>query len=91
MYPPSPSSFEKDVHDPSGVTGPSGGVGKEVTRMLYEKNGKVHIAARNDTKASVAIADSKRSGPHSTGSLVFQHLETANLSTITKSAEGGFE
>jgi hypothetical protein len=82
MYPPSPSSFEKDVHDPSEVTGPSAGVGEEVTRMLYEKNGKVHIAA---------IAEGKRSSPNLTDSLVLQHLETANLSTTTKSAEGGFE
>lgn len=69
------------------MTGASGGVGKEVARMLYEKNAKVYVAARSQQKSDAAMAEIKKVCPSSTGSLVFQHLDLADLSTIKHSAE----
>ncbi|KAF1828199.1 NAD(P)-binding protein [Decorospora gaudefroyi] len=91
MYPPSPPFTEKHLPDLGGkvyvVTGASGGVGKEVARILYSKNAKVFIAARNEKKATAAIADIQATCPKSKGSLVFQHLDLADLATIKGSAE----
>ena len=69
------------------VTGSNTGVGKEVAQILYSKNAKVYIAARSDDKAYQAIADVKQAWPHSQGSLIFQHLDLSNLSTIKTSVE----
>lgn len=69
------------------VTGSNTGVGKEVANILYSKNAKVYMAARSEDKASKAMGDIKKAWPKSTGSLVFQRLDLADLSTIKASAE----
>ena len=69
------------------VTGSNTGVGKEVAQLLYSKNARVYIAARSEDKANQAIADIKKARPHSGGSLVFQHLDLSDLSTIKTSAQ----
>lgn len=55
--------------------------------MLYAKNAKVYIAARSEDKANRAIADIKQARPQSKGSLIFQHLDLSDLSTIKTSVE----
>jgi retinol dehydrogenase-12 len=63
LFPPKPTLTEQDVPDLQGkiyiVTGSSGGIGKEVTRLLYAKNAKVYMAARSQSKAQQAIKDIK--------------------------------
>lgn len=68
------------------VTGANTGVGKDLARMLYSKNGKVYIAARSEEKALQAIEDIKASAPDSTGKLVFLRLDLADLTAIKASA-----
>ena len=69
------------------VTGSNTGVGKQVAQILYSKNAKVYIAARSEDKANRAIADIKKSWPQSKGSLIFQHLDLSDLSTIKTSVQ----
>lgn len=68
------------------VTGSNSGVGKEVARILYSKHAKVYVAARSESKAQQAIASIQKAHPSSTGSLVYLHLDLADLSTIKASA-----
>ncbi|KAL1872946.1 short-chain alcohol dehydrogenase [Diaporthe australafricana] len=90
-FPPKPTFTEKDVPDLSGkvylVTGANTGLGKELSRMLYSKNGKVYVTARTEEKASQAIKDIQAAAPESTGSLVPLILDLTDLSTIKASAE----
>lgn len=59
--PPAPTFTEKEYPDQTGrvflVTGGCTGVGYHVSRYLVEKNAKVWIVARNQTKIEKAIAD----------------------------------
>ncbi|KAJ4360754.1 short-chain alcohol dehydrogenase [Didymosphaeria variabile] len=50
--------------------------------MLYSANGKVYIAARSEDKATKAIADIQAANLSSKGSLIFLHLDLADLATI---------
>jgi retinol dehydrogenase-12 len=90
MRPPTPEFTEKDLPNLKGkvyiVTGANTGVGKEVARMLYSKNGKVYVFARSEDKAIKAIEDIKKSAPTSTGALFFLPLDLGDLSTIKASA-----
>lgn len=90
MFPPRPGFTEKDISDLSGkvyiVTGSNIGVGKEVAQILYSKTAKVYVATRSKERANQAIADIKQTWPQSTGSLICQHLDLADLSTIKASA-----
>ncbi|KAG6362319.1 hypothetical protein INS49_010549 [Diaporthe citri] len=90
-FPPKPTFTEKEVPDLSGkvhvVTGANTGVGKELSRMLYSKNGKVYITARTEVKASQAIKDIRAAVPNSSGALAPLVLDLADLSTIKASAE----
>lgn len=91
MYPPKPAFTEKNVPDLGGkvyiVTGSNTGVGKEVAQILYSKNAKVYMAARSENKAKSAIADIQKAWPQSKGSLIFLHLDFADLSTIKPAVE----
>lgn len=70
------------------MTGSNTGVGKEVAQILYSKNATVYVAARSEDKANISITDIKKAWPQSKGTLRFQHLDLADLSTIKESAEG---
>ncbi|KAL1600516.1 short-chain alcohol dehydrogenase [Paraconiothyrium brasiliense] len=50
--------------------------------MLYSANAKVYIAARSETKAAKAIAEIQDANQSSKGSLIFLHLDLADLTTI---------
>ncbi|KXX74202.1 Retinol dehydrogenase 12 [Madurella mycetomatis] len=90
-FPPKPQFTEKDLPDLKGkvyiVSGANTGIGKELSRILYSKNAKVYIGARNEEKAKRAIDDIKHAEPKSTGTLVFLHLNLADLTSIKASAE----
>ncbi|KAI1325341.1 putative estradiol 17 beta-dehydrogenase [Xylariaceae sp. FL0255] len=91
FFPPKPSFTEKNVPDLSGkvclVTGANTGIGKETAYTLYAKHAKVYIAARSETKAREAIRHIKQLVPDSTGSLVFLHLDLADLANVKTAAE----
>jgi retinol dehydrogenase-12 len=90
-FPPQPAYTEKDVPDLENyvfvVTGASAGVGKELTRMLYSKNAKVYMMARSKDKTTKAIDDITQAVPSSRGSLIFIHLDLADLSTIKSTVD----
>lgn len=59
-------------------------MGLELARILYSKNAKVYIAAREEGSA---IASIKQAEPASKGELVFLHLDLADLNSVKASAE----
>jgi NAD(P)-dependent dehydrogenase (short-subunit alcohol dehydrogenase family) len=69
------------------VTGGSGGIGKELVTILYQRNAKVYLAARSATKANAAIEEVHRIHHHSTGQILHLHLDLNDLTTIKKSAD----
>lgn len=64
------------------MTGANTGVGKELAQILYSRNARVFIAARNEEKALNAISSIKSKHPNSKGALDFLRLDLADLSTI---------
>ncbi|KAK4544627.1 hypothetical protein LTR36_004199 [Oleoguttula mirabilis] len=88
---PAPTLTEKNLPDQSGrvfiVTGGYAGVGKELCKILYQKNGTVYVAGRSPDKADAAIDEFKRAFPSSDGKLEFLKLDLADLPTIKASAE----
>ena len=69
------------------VTGASGGLGYELTKILYQHDAKVYLAARSQSKTADVIQKIKEAHPNSKGDLVFLRLELDDLTTIKKSAE----
>lgn len=67
------------------VTGANTGLGKELSRMLYSRNGKVYMTSRSIDKANAAIQDIKRAVPNSEGTMVPMVLDLTDLSTIKTS------
>ncbi|KAF4980423.1 hypothetical protein FDECE_17884 [Fusarium decemcellulare] len=90
IRPPAPTFTEKDISDLSGkvylITGSNSGIGKELAAILYSKNAKVYIAARNESKASEAIESIRQQHPSSSGDLLFLHLELDDLTQIPQAA-----
>lgn len=68
-------------------TGGYAGVGLELSRILYQRNGTVYIAGRSEAKGAAAISSIKSKCPSSDGRLEFLHLDLADLATIKASAE----
>ncbi|KAI1139305.1 NAD(P)-binding protein [Hypoxylon sp. FL0543] len=91
LFPPRPKFTDKNVPDQNGkvfiVTGGASGVGFEVSRILYEKNATVYIAARTASKIQNAIEDIKKLYPGSRGRLEALVLDLANLETIKPAVE----
>jgi NAD(P)-dependent dehydrogenase (short-subunit alcohol dehydrogenase family) len=69
------------------VTGASGGIGKQLATILYQHNAKVYIAARSQAKAQDAAAEIRHVNPHSTGELVYLHLDLGDLASIRSSVD----
>ncbi|KAJ3505912.1 hypothetical protein NM208_g16140 [Fusarium decemcellulare] len=99
LRPTEPEFTEKDLPNLAGkpttsfigqiyiVTGGNSGIGKELARMLYSRNGTIYVGARSEEKAKRAIDDIRRAEPSSTGALVFLHLDLADLRSIKNSVE----
>lgn len=66
------------------MTGSTSGMGLELARILYSKNAKVYIAAREEGNAITSI---KKSEPASKGELIFLQLDLADLNSVKASAE----
>lgn len=90
-FPPTPSFTETSLPDLHGrvyiVTGGSGGLGKELTSLLYSRNATVYLAARSKAKTLDAIHWVQEQSPKSTGKLHFLHLDLNDLTTIKASAQ----
>jgi NAD(P)-dependent dehydrogenase (short-subunit alcohol dehydrogenase family) len=69
------------------VTGASAGLGKLLTRILYQHNAKVYLAARSENKTAIVIEEIEAAFPESKGELIFLKLQLDDLSTIKASAE----
>ncbi|KAL2827963.1 hypothetical protein BDW59DRAFT_53312 [Aspergillus cavernicola] len=86
-----PPLTEANLADQAGkvfiVTGATSGYGLLLSTILYQRNGKVYLAARNTAKIQEVIADLKQRFPNSTGALDSISLDLSDLSTIKKSAE----
>lgn len=69
------------------MTGATSGIGRQLVEILYQRNGKVYLAARSESKASAAIEAIKARFPTSTGELVFLHIDLGDLTTIKPAAQ----
>ncbi|KAK7215909.1 hypothetical protein V2G26_003912 [Clonostachys chloroleuca] len=89
--PPKPKFTEDNVPDLSGnvylITGATGGVGLELAKILYKKNGRVYILGRSPAIAQDKIDAIKReySKSEPTGDLIFLYADLSDLSTIKPS------
>lgn len=86
FFPPKPVFTESSLPDLTGrvyiITGASAGIGKELARLLYSRNGTVYVAARSAEKANAAIAWIKETHPSSQGTVRFLKLDLGDLTTI---------
>ncbi|KAI6085582.1 retinol dehydrogenase 12 [Hypoxylon rubiginosum] len=91
VFPPPAKLTGENLPDQSGkvfiVTGATSGLGKELANQLYAKNAKVYVAARSSAKATSTINGIVAANPHSSGTLVYLHLDLDDLSGIKKSAD----
>ncbi|KAK3071629.1 short-chain alcohol dehydrogenase, partial [Teratosphaeriaceae sp. CCFEE 6253] len=69
------------------MTGGYAGVGYELSKIIYQRNGTIYIAGRSPGKAEKAIQAIRAAHPNSTGKLEFLHLDLGDLRGIKKSAE----
>lgn len=88
---PTPALTEKNLPNQSGrvhiVTGGYAGCGKELSKLLYQKNATVYVAGRSQDKGEAAIEEIKKAFPSSDGKLEFLKLDLADLPSIKGSAE----
>ncbi|KAK0701926.1 hypothetical protein B0T26DRAFT_735257 [Lasiosphaeria miniovina] len=86
FFPPTPAFSEADVPAQDTkvfiVTGGSSGIGLELCKILYRKNGRIYIAGRSEVKVRQAIQAIQDATPASAGSLEFLRLDLADLSSI---------
>ncbi|KAH7176740.1 short-chain dehydrogenase [Dactylonectria macrodidyma] len=91
IFPVKPVLTEKNLPSQAGkvflVTGASGGIGKELTEILYQSNAKVWLAARSEAKTRLVMDEIKKNHPESSGQLHFLKLQLDDLTTIKASAE----
>lgn len=91
IFPPKPTLTERNLPDQSGktfiVTGASSGVGEQLAYILYKHNAKIYIAARSEEKSRQAIERVKTRVPHSSGQMIYLHLDLNDLTTIKRSAD----
>ncbi|TKA30162.1 hypothetical protein B0A50_02881 [Salinomyces thailandicus] len=88
---PPPPLTEQNLPDQTGrvhiVTGGYAGCGKELSKLLYQKNATVYVAGRSQDKGEAAIQEIKKAFPSSDGKLEFLQLDLADLASIKGSAE----
>ena len=90
-FPPAATFTETSISDLTGkvciVTGASSGVGKELARLLYSRNGTIYVGARSSDKAQAAIQWMQEQHPNSKGTLHHLYLDLNDLEGIKPSAE----
>ncbi|KAI1273995.1 hypothetical protein F5Y07DRAFT_226709 [Xylaria sp. FL0933] len=89
FFPPKPNFSE--IPSQNGrvfiVTGGASGIGYELSKILYQRGGRVYIAGRSDIKAEAAIKEIIAATPAgtTTGKLEFLQLELDDLASIKAS------
>ncbi|KAK5175562.1 short-chain alcohol dehydrogenase [Saxophila tyrrhenica] len=88
---PTPSLTEKNLPNQAGrvfiITGGYAGCGKELSKIVYSKNGTVYLAGRSKDKADKAIEEIKQAHPSSDGRLEFLQVDLADLASIKPSVD----
>ncbi|KAK3056547.1 short-chain alcohol dehydrogenase [Extremus antarcticus] len=83
---PRPTLTEENLPDQIGrvfiVTGGYAGCGKELSRILYQRNGTVYIAGRSKAKAGKAVQEIRSACPDSKGRVEVMLLDLSDLTTI---------
>ncbi|KAF2104428.1 NAD(P)-binding protein [Rhizodiscina lignyota] len=69
------------------VTGGYSGIGKELVKILYQKDATVYIFGRNEQNAIQAIEEVKGLFPASEGRLEFINIDLSDLRTVKPAAE----
>jgi NAD(P)-dependent dehydrogenase (short-subunit alcohol dehydrogenase family) len=69
------------------VTGSNTGVGLQLVHILFQQNGNIYMATRNEEKSLKAIEEMKRLYPDSNGQIHYLHLDLADLRSVKKAAE----
>lgn len=69
------------------MAGASGGISSALAETPNLHNAKVYIAACSDDKVAKAISEIKSRAPESIGSLIFQHLDLDDLTTVKSTPE----
>jgi NADP-dependent 3-hydroxy acid dehydrogenase YdfG len=91
LFPPAPTFTEKNLPSLSAkviiVTGAAGGVGYELSKMLYAKGATVYIAARSEKRATDGISKITAETPNSSGTLMPMVIDLADLTTIKPAVE----
>ncbi|KAI0134295.1 short-chain dehydrogenase [Xylariales sp. AK1849] len=86
LFPPRPIFTEAKLPDQAGkvfiVTGGAAGVGIEVAKALYGKNGTVYIATRSSEKMERAVEHIRKTRPDSKGRLQPLVVDFADLTSI---------
>ncbi|EAQ87164.1 hypothetical protein CHGG_03783 [Chaetomium globosum CBS 148.51] len=96
FFPPKPTFTEANVPPQDGkvfiVTGGASGIGLELSKMLYQKGGRVYIAGRSEEDAQRAIQTIQAAvpSPSASAALIFLHLDLSDLTTI-KTAVAAFQ
>ena len=88
---PKPGLTEENLPNQAGkvfiVTGGYAGCGKELSKILYSKNGTVYVAGRSKEKADAAIDEIKQAYPSSDGRVEFLKVDLADLASVKASAD----
>ena len=85
VFPPT-KIIPADNHQVFVITGANSGVGFELAKLLYQKNGTVYIAARSESKIKTAIESIRQGFPTSTGRLASVVVDLSDLRTIGPAA-----
>ena len=92
-FPQNAPLTEKNCPDQSNprrvhlVTGGYGGVGYELSLILYRAGATVWIAGRSESKGNDALSSIKAAAPDSKGSLHFLKVDLSDLPTIAPAAK----
>ncbi|EPE10004.1 short-chain dehydrogenase [Ophiostoma piceae UAMH 11346] len=91
VFPSAPKFTEANLPDLAGkvyiITGANAGVGKELARILFEKNASVYMACRSEAKCQAAIDEIKKSAKSETGRLEYIHIDLGDLASVKPAAE----
>lgn len=69
------------------ITGATSGVGIELAKILYQKNGTIYIAARSESKIKAAVQSIREEVPSDAGRLEHLLIDLADLRTVKPAAE----
>lgn len=91
FFPPKPTFTEANLPSQKGkvflVTGGYGGIGYELSKILFNAGGKVYIAGRSLEQGQKAIKDLKATAPADAGVLEFLHVDMSDLEAVSAAAE----